>query len=285
MSDGWTVAGGRLVRPAPFCLAGIVNLTPDSFFDGGLHDETDQAVRHGLRLLDEGADMLDLGAESTRPGASPLGDTLERACAVETARLLPALENLRRLRPEAVLCVDTCHGMTAAAALSAGADAINDVSACGRDPSLLEVLAQQKPGYVLMHGSDKAGHCGPGDPGTVTERALRFFDEQLARLVRAGLPEERIVLDPGVGFGKSAWESAALLRDAGRLQSLGRPLYVGVSMKSLFGDLLDLPLPDRGEATRVAVALLAARGVRYHRVHDVANAARALRLVALLGNS
>ncbi|MDR2726968.1 MAG: dihydropteroate synthase, partial [Deltaproteobacteria bacterium] len=128
----------------------------------------------------------------------------------------------------------------------------------------------------------RGGAAGAGDPGTVTDRVLRFFDGQLARLTRAGLPENRIVLDPGVGFGKTSRESAALLRDTERLQSLGRPLYVGLSMKSLFGDLFGLPLADRGEATCVATALLAARGVRYHRVHDVANAAKALRLTALV---
>jgi dihydropteroate synthase len=283
MNGDWIVAGGRLVRPAPFCLAGIVNMTPDSFFDGNLHAEPDRAVRRALELLDEGAHLLDLGAESTRPGALPLGDNPEQACAVETGRLLPVLESLRRLKPDAVLCADTRHGLTAAAALAAGADVINDVSAA-EDPVLLDALCRYHPGYVLMHGGSRGGAPVSGNPKTVTDRVLRFFEAQLARLAKAGLPEDHIVLDPGVGFGKTSEESAVLLREIRRLHSLGRPLYAGLSMKSLFGDLLGLSLADRGEATRVATALLAASGVRYHRVHDAAAAASALRLTEFIAS-
>lgn len=281
MTSSWTIAGGRLIKPAPFCLAGIVNVTPDSFFDGGAYASPEQAIAHGLALLDQGAHMIDLGAESTRPGAAPLGATLEEACAAEAARLMPVLSALRAARPDAVLSVDTCHGLTAHKALVLGAGVINDVSACERDPSLLEVLVSHKPGYVLMHGGDKGGTShAAGDLDTVTDRVLAFFESRLADLVRAGLPEANIVLDPGVGFGKTNRESVRLLHDTERLLSLGRPLYVGLSMKSLFGELLGLPPTERGGATSVAAALLAARGVHYHRVHDVAAAAVALRIAA-----
>jgi dihydropteroate synthase len=148
---------------------------------------------------------------------------------------------------------------------------------------LLDVLADHKPGYVLMHGGDKGGAPdvedvaeASGDPAAIVDRVLRFFEGGLARLTAAGLPESHVVLDPGIGFGKTSRESVALLRAVPRLQQLGRPLYVGLSMKSLFGDRLGLSLEERGEATRVATALLAERGVRYHRVHDAAAAARAL---------
>ena len=275
MISEWTLARGRLFEPAPFCLVGIVNVTPDSFYDGGRHHDADKAVAHGLTLLEQGAGMLDLGAESTRPGAQPLGATIDEACTVEEARLLPVLEGLRRERPEAALCVDTCHARTARRSLELGADVINDVSAWERDPSLLDVLVDRKPGYVLMHGGDKGSSRSNGQ-GPVLDRVLRFFEQRLDSLIRAGLPEDRIVLDPGIGFGKTPQESLDLLRNTYRLHALGRPLYVGLSMKSLFGDVLGLPLEERGAVTDVAVTMLAERGVPYHRVHDVRSAAAAL---------
>ena len=237
----WILRGGRVLNPAPFCLIGIVNVTPDSFSDGGKYIDPCNAVAHGLRLLDEGAGMLDLGAESTRPFAEPVPEGEE---------------------------------------LEGGADIINDVSACVADPALLDVLAEYKPGYVLMHsqGSPREMQVNPRY-GNVVEEILAFFEEHLARLVKAGLPEDRIVLDPGIGFGKNKDHTVAILKGLERFASLGRPLYVGLSRKSMFREILGLELEQRAEATRLAVALLAARGIPYHRVHDVAGCAQALRLV------
>ncbi len=270
----WILRGGRALRPAPFCLIGIVNLTPDSFSDGGAFIEPDRGVEHGLRLLDDGAGMLDLGAESTRPYAKTVPE------AEECARLLPVLSRLRAMRPDAVLAVDTLKAGTARAALEAGADVINDVSACAADPALTEVLATYKPGYVLMHsqGNPQDMQVNP-QYGNVVEEILAFFERHLGRLVRAGLPEDRIVLDPGIGFGKNKAHTVDILKGMERFASLGRPLYVGLSRKSLFREILGLELAQRAEATRLATALLAARGVPYHRVHDVAGCAQALRLV------
>lgn len=270
----WILRGGRALRPAPFCLVGIVNVTPDSFSDGGRFLDPGVAVEHGLRLLDEGAGMLDLGAESTRPYADPVPED------EEIRRLLPVLERLRAARPEAILSVDTLKAGTARAALEAGADIVNDVSACAADPALTEVLADYKPGYVLMHsqGSPREMQINPRY-GNVVEEILAFFENHLGRLVRAGLPEDRIVLDPGIGFGKNRDHTVAILRGMERFAALGRPLYVGLSRKSMFRELLGLELAERTEATRLAVALLASRGIPYHRVHDVAGCAQALCLV------
>ena len=265
------------MRPAPFCIAGIVNITPDSFSDGGCFLESDKAVAHGLQLLDDGAGMLDLGAESTRPFAEPV--SAEEEC----ARLLPVLERLHAARPEAVLSVDTFKATTARAALEAGADIINDVSACA-DPALPEVLASWRPGYVLMHtqGTPRDMQINP-HYDDVVEEMVRFFESRLAVLVKAGLPEDHIVLDPGIGFGKNREHTIAILQGMERLAGLGRPLYVGLSRKSLFRELLGLERADqRGEATRIAVALLGARGVAYHRVHDVAECAKALALTVAM---
>lgn len=270
----WILRGGRVLNPAPFCLIGIVNVTPDSFSDGGKYIDPRNAVAHGLRLLDEGAGMLDLGAESTRPFAEPVPE------GEEIARLMPVVARLREQRPDAVLSVDTLKAGTARAALEGGADIINDVSACVADPALLDVLAEYKPGYVLMHsqGSPREMQVNPRY-GNVVEEILAFFEEYLARLVKAGLPEDRIVLDPGIGFGKNKDHTVAILKGLERFASLGRPLYVGLSRKSMFREILGLELEQRAEATRLAVALLAARGIPYHRVHDVAGCAQALRLV------
>ena len=271
----WILRGGRALRPAPFCLAGIVNVTPDSFSDGGQFLEPQQAVEHGLGLLDDGACMLDLGAESTRPFADPVPE------AEECARLLPVMARLRERRPDAILSVDTLKAGTARAALEAGADIINDVSACTADPALTDVLVAYKPGYVLMHsrGNPREMQINP-QYGDVVEDILSFFERHLARLVRAGLPEDRIVLDPGIGFGKNKDHTVAILKGMERFAALGRPLYVGLSRKSMFRELLGLDrVEQRAGATRLAVALLAARGIPYHRVHDVAGCAQALRLV------
>ena len=263
-----------MLNPAPFCLIGIVNVTPDSFSDGGKYIDPRNAVAHCLRLLDEGAGMLDLGAESTRPFAEPVPE------GEEIARLMPVVAGLRGQRPEAILSVDTLKAGTARAALEGGADIINDVSACAADPMLLDVLAEYKPGYVLMHsqGSPREMQVNP-HYGNVVEEILAFFERNLARLVKAGLPEDRIVLDPGIGFGKNKEHTVAILKGLERFASLGRPLYVGLSRKSMFREILGLELEQRAEATRMAVALLAARGIPYHRVHDIAGCAQALRLV------
>jgi dihydropteroate synthase len=257
---------------------GIVNITPDSFYDGGAHEAPAPAVRHSLRLLEQGARIIDLGAASSRPGAG------EVAPEEEQARLLPVLRGLRA-RPqgrEAAVSVDTYRASTARLALEAGADIINDISACARDPELLDALVEYKPGYVLMH-SGPAGMREGSRYADAVDEALHFFETELARLCTAGLKEQSIVLDPGIGFGKRLEDTTALLRGISHLRSLGRPLLAGLSMKSLFGDLLGLAPKRRGQATQVATALLAAKGVSLHRVHQVPEALEALRLAQAMG--
>lgn len=274
----WRILGGRaLSASAPFGIMGIVNVTPDSFFDGGEHMRTEQAVAHALRLRDEGADMLDLGAESSRPGARSL------SADEELRRLLPVLCRLQTAASGVCLSVDTYHAATADAVLRCGASVINDISGCVYDPALLDVLVQYRPGYVLMHRQ--------GRPATmqnapryddVRRDVLEFFDQMLNRLVRAGLPEEHIVLDPGIGFGKTLEHNLALLAHAEEWLRFGRPVLMGLSMKSLFGDLLGLPVSRRGAVTQTATALLWQKGIFWHRVHDVPAARQGLTLAAAL---
>ncbi len=273
----WRLGRGMRLACDASRIAGIVNVTPDSFYDGGRHADAAVAVAHGLSLADDGADMLDVGGESTRPGAAPV--SLEE----ELRRVVPVVAGLVAARPSVPVAVDTYKAGCAAAALDAGAVAVNDVSACAFDPGLRDVVAQYRPGYVLMHSLGRPDTM-QDDPryGDVVEDILAFFEERMAMLVRAGLPEEHIVLDPGIGFGKRTEHNLDILRRLDRFASLGRPLYLGISNKSVFGAVLALPVEKRNLATAVLSALCAARGARIHRVHDVAGVTAALRLAAVV---
>jgi dihydropteroate synthase len=274
----WTVRGGApLGESRRGLIAGIVNVTPDSFFDGGRHEAPPAAVAHGLALLAQGADMLDVGGQSTRPGAAPVEP------AVEAARALPVVKALAGRAP---VSIDTFNAEVAAAALAAGAVIVNDISACRFDPDLPGVLAQYRPGYVLMHslGPPETMQAAPAYDDVVGE-ILAFFEERLAALVKAGLPEQNVALDPGIGFGKTLAHNLAIMRGIERFLALGRPLYVGVSNKSWIGGVCGAEPDRRGPATVAATALLAAKGVAVHRVHDVAAAAAALALAEAIGGA
>lgn len=266
----WTLLGGRVLGPAPFVVCAILNVTPDSFYDGGRHSGVEAAVAHGRRLVAEGAAVLDVGGESTRPGAESVGAD------EELVRVLPVV---RALSASAPVSIDTTKADVAAACLAAGAAIVNDVSACRFDPALMDVLAQEKPGYVLMHAQGEP-RTMQRDPryADVVDDIKAFFEERLARLIRAGLPEDHIVLDPGIGFGKTLEHNLAIFRRIEEFMSLGRPIYMGLSNKSWLGKLLGLEPGGRQEATRIASALLQTRGVRIHRLHEVAPAVTALRL-------
>lgn len=271
------LGGGAVTTPAPFGVMGIVNLTPDSFYDGGTHDSADLGLAHAVRLHAEGADILDLGAESSRPGARAL--TPEQ----ELLRLMPVLRELRREIPDAALSVDTYHAATAAAVLEEGAQIINDISACTFDPGLLDVLVQYRPGYVLMHSQGRPDVMQDAPRyDDVRSEVMAFFERGLRRLTAAGLPEEHIVLDPGICFGKTLRHNLELLSHAEDWLAFGRPVLMGLSMKSLFGHLLGLATHERGDATQVATALLWEKGLFWHRVHDVAATRRTLTLAAAL---
>ncbi len=280
----WKSRGGRGFGPAPFFVAGIVNVTPDSFSDGGRFERPEDAVDRCRALVRDGAAILDIGGESTRPGSAPVSPEEEIArigpVVVACVAMRDAMES-----PGFHVAVDTWRAATAAAVLDMGADIINDISGTSFDPAMADVVAHTRPGYVLMHT--------PAPPKTMQERTdygsggvvdavMGFFERAMGKLVAAGLPEENIILDPGVGFGKTVGQNVELLRSTDRLHSLGRPLYVGVSRKRMFGELLGLPVTGRDAATQVVTAMLAERGVLVHRVHDVAGAVAALELVRRL---
>ncbi|MFV0348712.1 MAG: dihydropteroate synthase [Halodesulfovibrio sp.] len=277
----WKIRGGRSLGPAPFLVFGIVNVTPDSFHDGGQYMQLEQALAHGRAQAEAGAHVLDIGGESSRPFAAPV--PLEE----ELARVVPVVEGLGNLQcangmPWA-LSVDTYKAGTAAAVLEAGAEIINDISAFAFDPALLDVVAQYKPGYILMHSLGRPTEMQKApEYENVVEEILDFFEKKLKELTTAGVPENRIMLDPGVGFGKTLEHNLAILRGMDRFASLGLPLMAGISNKSMFGMLCNAPAGQRQNATQAATAILAARGVFAHRVHDVAMTVQTLQVAQAL---
>lgn len=283
----WTVRGGRFFTPAPFGIMGVVNVTPDSFSDGGHHASASSALEYALGLLEAGAHIVDIGGESTRPGATPV------PADEECVRILPVVAGLRARVPEALISVDTYHAATAQAALTAGAHIINDVSGCAWEPALLQVLVQQQPGYVLTHSKGRP-QTMQNNPqyANVLDAVCAYFEAGMERLARAGLSESHIVLDPGIGFGKRAEHIWTVLRGMERILALGRPVCVGVSRKSFLGHVLHQHQPNQPNqasaydaATHAVLALLACSGVHLHRVHDVAGAAQALAVAHAWGRA
>jgi dihydropteroate synthase len=277
----WNITEGVTLGPARFLVAGIVNATPDSFHPGGRCPQADEAVGYALSLAREGAHILDVGGESTRPGAEPV------AAGEELRRVLPVVRELAAKKQESgaswEISVDTCKAEVARQALAAGARIINDVSAARWDPRMPGLLGQARPGYVLMHARGKPRDMQKRPVyDDVVDEIRAFFHARLRALTDAGLPEENIVLDPGIGFGKTLEHNLEILRRMESFAELGRPLYVGLSNKSLWGRLLGLDLGERGPATQAATALLAARGVFVHRVHEVARTVQTLAVTRAL---
>ena len=262
------VADGPLVM-------GVVNVTPDSFSDGGVlypADHPARAIAHGEGLLAEGADLLDVGGESTRPGAEPV------PAAEQLARILPVIE---ALAPRAVVSVDTTHPAVADAALRAGAAIVNDVSG-GADPALLELAANHGAAYVLMHTRGTPARMQSlTQYGDVVAEVYEFLAEGLERCAAAGIPLDRVAVDPGIGFAKTAEQNLRLLGSLRQFRCLGRPVLVGASRKSFLGAVLGgAPVEQRLEAGLACAALAAVHGVAVLRVHDVAPTVRVVRTTA-----
>lgn len=262
---------------------GIVNVTPDSFSDGGRYDTTERAVGHGHALIAEGADLLDIGGESTRPGATrPL-------VAEELDRVVPVIRELAG--GGAVVSVDTMRAEVAEAALGAGATIVNDVSGGLADPRILEVVAATGATYVAMHWrahADRMRDFTDYSPDGVVATVRRELAERLAAAEAAGIPRERIVLDPGLGFAKEPHHNWELLAHLDVLRDLGCPLLVGASRKSFLGALLAAdgvprPVDGREHAHAALVAVLAGRSVDVLRVHDVRATRDALAVAAAMG--
>ena len=260
----WRIGQKIFLSNDPPRLMGIINLTPDSFSDGGRLSDTNMAVEAALRLAQEGADLLDLGAESTRPGATPV------SAEDELSRLIPVLRKLRPLT-DRLISIDTMKAEVAEQALEAGADVINDVSGLRFDDRMTAVCAASSCGVIIMHmqGTPQTMQLNP-HYDEVVEDLLAFFSERLESLEKSGIDRERIVLDPGIGFGKTAEDNLRILQNIPRFRSLGRPVLIGHSRKRFLGKLLNRPLEERSAGTIGVSIAAAALGADYLRLHDVA---------------
>lgn len=258
--------------PRPVVVMGIVNVTPDSFADGGQFFSPDRALAHARELAAQGAEILDIGGESTRPGAAPVSE------AEELRRVLPLIETLTRELPVA-LSVDTMKPAVARAALAAGAAIVNDVAANRTDPEMWRLVAESGAGYVCMHmqGTPQTMQARPHYQDVVAE-VRDFFAERLVRLAAAGVAAEQVVFDPGIGFGKTLEHNLALLGALPALTNCGRPLLLGASRKSFIGRLCGAEAADRLPGSLACAALAAVGGVHLLRVHDVAETVQAVRV-------
>jgi len=258
-----------------FRLMGVVNVTPDSFSDGGRFLDADAAVRHALALAAEGADILDFGGESTRPGAEPVG--VEE----ELRRVVGVIERVAAAGTHARLSIDTTKLAVAERAVDAGASFVNDVTAFRADPRLAAFVAEHELDCCLMHmrGEPRTMQVDPRY-GDVVDDVRAFLEERLAFAVAAGVREERVMLDPGIGFGKTVAHNLELLRRVHELVAIGRPVVIGTSRKSFLGRITGRSVDERLPGTIATCVQAWERGVRVFRVHDVAPVRDALAVAA-----
>jgi dihydropteroate synthase len=252
---------------------GIVNVTPDSFSDGGAFLDPRAAIAHGYRLVADGAAILDIGGESTRPGAEPVDEELE------LRRVLPVVEGLRETGAQ--LSIDTMKLRVAEAAIEAGATLVNDVSALRHDPEIAGLVADRGCDLCLMHmrGEPRTMQREPRYDDVVSE-VKAFLEERLEVALREGIREERVILDPGIGFGKTVDHNLELLRRLDEIVAIGRPVLVGTSRKTFLGTIAGRDVGERLGGTIATNVLALARGARIFRVHDVAPVADALAVAA-----
>lgn len=274
MSKSWQLARECWILPARGAVMGILNVTPDSFSDGGQHFGTKAALAHALRMLDQGADLIDIGGESTRPGADAVSPS------EEADRVLPVIEALRRERPDARISVDTRHPEVARAALHAGADIVNDITGLA-SPDMRRVCAELPCGVILMHmqGEPKTMQQNPHYTDVVAE-VRDFFAARVQAAEQDGIARNRICLDPGIGFGKNVQHNLLLIRHLEQTRVHDLPMLMALSRKRFMGAILEDPqTPKISPLPTVVMSLLAAdAGAELHRVHDVAPLVQALRL-------
>ena len=271
----WQVGGKVIDLTRRALLMGVLNVTPDSFSDGGEFFATEAAVKHGLAMAESGADIIDVGGESTRPGATPVSPN------DEMERVLPVIEQLAQAI-SIPISIDTSKAAVARAAIDRGATIINDITAGRGDPEMFALAAEKQVALILMHmqGTPETMQLAPSYDDVVSEVA-DFFRQRYAAAVRSGIDPMCIAFDPGIGFGKTVAHNLELLANLPRLRVENRPLVVGVSRKSFLGKISDAPA-DRASATVALTAVLRERGAHVLRVHDVAPNINALRTTEAL---
>ena len=268
----------EFVFPRPALVMGIVNVTPDSFSDGGNFLDTDAAVAHALKLVGQGAEILDIGGESTRPGAEPISET------EELRRAIPVIEQLAA-RVKIPLSIDTVKPVVARAALAAGASIVNDVAANRAADAMWKIAAEFRAGYVCMHaqGSPLTMQKNPVYENVVREVG-DFFAERLEKLNASGVSSDQVVFDPGIGFGKTLEHNLQLLAELRSFKKWSRPLLLGVSRKSFIEKLTGARVNERLPASLACATLAVESGVQIIRTHDVAETVQALRMAEAVLN-
>src|SRR6478609_4553864 len=258
--------------PRPALVMGIVNVTPDSFSDGGQYCDTDAAVSHGLDLAQQGAAILDIGGESSRPGAAPVSEQ------EELNRVIPVIEGLAA-RTQVPLSIDTMKPAVARAALTAGASIINDIAANRTDDAMWRLVAETGAGYVAMHmqGLPQTMQSRPAYGDVVTE-VKDFFHDRMARLNAIGVTADQVVFDVGIGFGKTLEHNLQLLSALGSFTTLARPVLLGVSRKSFIGALTGANVAERLPSSLACACLAVTAGVQIIRTHDVTETVQAIRM-------
>jgi dihydropteroate synthase len=254
-------------------IIGILNVTPDSFFDGGKFFDVDKAVERGIKMAEQGADIIDIGGESTRPGSEPI--SLEE----ELSRVIPVIERLSQ-EIKTPLSIDTYKSIVAKKALDSGASMINDISALRFDPEMKKIAAEYTVPVILMHikGTPKNMQDDPYYDDVMKEISF-YLKESITIAKDAGIKEDKIIIDPGIGFGKRLQDNLDILKNLSMLKSLGKPILVGPSRKSFIGKVLDLPPEERLEGSLGALAVAILNGANLVRVHDVKENLRVAKLV------
>jgi len=255
-------------------LMGIVNVTPDSFSDGGSYLDPAQAVQHGMDLASQGADLLDIGGESTRPGSAPV------SAKEEANRVVPVIKGLRKELPDILLSIDTTKASVAHLAVEAGVDIVNDVSAGTQDPEMFNLVASSDVGYILMHmqGTPQSMQQNPAYRDVVSE-VISFLQDRLNKAIAAGIAKDRLAIDPGIGFGKTLEHNLALLSELSAFTQLGHPLLLGVSRKRWIGELTGQSVEHRLAGSLAGAAACIERGAHLLRVHDVAETKDLIRVL------
>ena len=251
-------------------IMGILNVTPDSFSDGGKFKSHDQAIGHAVKMIKEGANIIDIGGESTRPGAKAV--QLEE----ELMRIIPIIEAIR-LKSDCLISIDTYKSKVAEAALDAGADMVNDISGLTFDHNMASLVAERNVPVIIMHIKGKPGDMqkNPNYDNLIKE-IKAFFEVQIAIAKKAGIDSGNIILDPGIGFGKRLEDNFEIIRELGQISTMGYPVLLGPSRKSFIGLTLDLPIEERMEGTLASITAGVINGARIVRVHDIRATRRTL---------
>ncbi|RKY31815.1 MAG: dihydropteroate synthase [Candidatus Omnitrophota bacterium] len=275
--DIWKIKGMELKIEKPVIM-GILNVTPDSFYDGGRYFEVEEAVKRGKEMEKEGADIIDVGGESSRPGSHPVSEK------EEMERVLPVIKELSK-EVKIPISIDTYKSKVAEEALKEGARIVNDISALRFDRKMVDVIRDYKAGVVLMHmkGRPSDMQKNPYYEDTVGE-IYSFLEERIKFCEENGIEKEQIVIDPGIGFGKRLIDNLLILKNIHHFLSLGRPILIGTSRKSFIGFLLNLPVEERLEGTISSVIISYLKGVSLFRVHDVKEIKRALSVAFAIEN-